>query len=108
MSTVKSIAKISDIRQTSETFPTPKAGADNAADQAKNNIPGETGIVNPDEAFEQPAVHASPYRFDRFSLDAIGTGEGAQVHGWGVYALRGDTEDRKQHADERYRRRRSK
>lgn len=29
--------------------------------------------------------HGSPYVFDEFSLDAIGSGEGAQAFGWGLY-----------------------
>lgn len=33
----------------------------------------------------QRAWHASPHIFDQFSLDHIGTGEGAQAHGWGLY-----------------------
>lgn len=33
----------------------------------------------------QPAYHGSPHIFDKFSLDAIGTGEGAQVYGYGLY-----------------------
>lgn len=35
--------------------------------------------------YNQSAYHGTPYRFDRFDLGAIGTGEGAQVHGWGLY-----------------------
>lgn len=35
--------------------------------------------------YDQPAYHGTPHRFDRFSLDAIGTGEGAQAYGWGLY-----------------------
>lgn len=31
------------------------------------------------------AYHGSPYSFDRFSLDKIGTGEGAQAYGHGLY-----------------------
>lgn len=31
------------------------------------------------------AYHGSPHTFDRFSLDAIGTGEGAQAYGHGLY-----------------------
>lgn len=34
---------------------------------------------------DQPAYHGSPHVFDRFSLDKIGTGEGAQAYGWGLY-----------------------
>jgi hypothetical protein len=33
----------------------------------------------------QPAYHGSPYRFDKFTLDHIGSGEGAQAFGWGLY-----------------------
>ena len=32
-----------------------------------------------------PAYHGTPHKVDRFSLDKIGTGEGAQVYGWGLY-----------------------
>lgn len=35
--------------------------------------------------YYQSAYHGSPHKFDEFSLDAIGTGEGAQAHGWGLY-----------------------
>jgi hypothetical protein len=31
------------------------------------------------------AGHASPHEFERFSMDKIGTGEGAQVYGHGLY-----------------------
>ena len=31
------------------------------------------------------AGHASPHKFERFSMDNIGTGEGAQVYGHGLY-----------------------
>jgi hypothetical protein len=31
------------------------------------------------------AYHGSPHSFDKFSMDAIGTGEGAQVYGHGLY-----------------------
>jgi len=37
------------------------------------------------DALYQLAYHGSPYRFDRFSLEHIGEGEGVQVHGWGLY-----------------------
>lgn len=36
----------------------------------------------------QTAWHGSPYKFDRFSNEAIGTGEGAQAHGYGHYAAK--------------------
>ncbi|HEV8033434.1 PLxRFG domain-containing protein, partial [Yoonia sp.] len=34
---------------------------------------------------EMRAFHGSPHLFDKFSLSAIGTGEGAQAFGWGLY-----------------------
>lgn len=35
--------------------------------------------------FFQSAWHGSPHDFDKFSLHAIGTGEGAQAYGYGLY-----------------------
>lgn len=35
--------------------------------------------------FNQSVYHGTPHQFDRFSLEAIGTGEGAQAFGWGMY-----------------------
>lgn len=37
------------------------------------------------QAYFQSAYHGTPHRFDEFSLENIGTGEGAQAHGWGLY-----------------------
>jgi len=37
------------------------------------------------DVLNQSAWHGSPHSFDSFDLGAIGTGEGAQVHGWGLY-----------------------
>ena len=43
----------------------------------------------------QTAWHGSPYKFDKFSNEAIGTGEGAQAHGYGHYAAKNkDVADR--------------
>lgn len=33
----------------------------------------------------QVAYHGSPHIFNEFNLENIGTGEGAQAHGWGLY-----------------------
>lgn len=33
----------------------------------------------------QPAYHGSPYSFERFDIQKIGTGEGHQAFGWGLY-----------------------
>ena len=39
----------------------------------------------PDKVFFQPAFHGSPFKFDKFTTDHIGAGEGAQAYGWGLY-----------------------
>ena len=38
-----------------------------------------------DAVYHQSAWHGSPHDFDTFDLGAIGTGEGNQAHGWGLY-----------------------
>lgn len=47
-------------------------------------VSNQSGITNPN-IYYQSAYHGTPHRFDEFSLDNIGTGEGAQAHGWGLY-----------------------
>ncbi|BEU87459.1 hypothetical protein TAMA11512_09230 [Selenomonas sp. TAMA-11512] len=37
------------------------------------------------ESYQQSAWHGTPHNFERFLLSMIGTGEGAQTHGWGLY-----------------------
>nr|DAM43610.1 MAG TPA: crystallin beta/gamma motif-containing protein [Caudoviricetes sp.] len=37
------------------------------------------------ETLEQSAWHGTPHDFREFLLEMIGTGEGAQTHGWGLY-----------------------
>ena len=49
-----------------------------------STIQKELGIVKKEE-YNQKAYHGSPYTFERFDLGAIGTGEGGQAHGWGLY-----------------------
>jgi hypothetical protein len=46
------------------------------ADESGSVGPGRDGIT---------AYHGSPHDFDRFSMDKIGTGEGAQAYGHGLY-----------------------
>nr|DAF78108.1 MAG TPA: crystallin beta/gamma motif-containing protein [Caudoviricetes sp.] len=37
------------------------------------------------DGYAQAAWHGSPHDFDKFDLGAIGSGEGNQAHGWGLY-----------------------
>ena len=54
-----------------------------------NSIPNENDLDNlrkkHNYQYYQSAWHGSPHDFDEFDLGAIGTGEGNQVHGWGLY-----------------------
>jgi hypothetical protein len=45
---------------------------------------GEWDAENPD-IYHQTAFHGSPFKFLKFLLSKINTGEGAQVYGWGLY-----------------------
>ena len=58
---------------------------------AGNKVVTEADLVKLREAnptLYQLAYHGSPHRFSQFTLDHIGTGEGAQAHGWGLYFAR--------------------
>jgi hypothetical protein len=75
----------------------PRVDIDSIVSTLTPNVRGDGGagiiIVNrgdlvnysEDRAFDQAAYHGSPHIFDRFSLDHIGSGEGAQAYGWGLY-----------------------
>lgn len=49
------------------------------------HIGGTGSDVQFGQRFEQRAWHGSSHDFDKFDLGYIGTGEGAQAHGWGLY-----------------------
>lgn len=56
-------------------------------------IPGTAkGVTEAAEGVQQGirAYHGSPHDFDRFSMDKIGTGEGAQAYGHGLYFAEGE------------------
>ena len=54
-----------------------------------NSIPNENDLdklrKKHNYQYYQSAWHGSPHDFDTFDLGAIGTGEGNQAHGWGLY-----------------------
>ena len=54
-----------------------------------NSIPNEDDLDKLRKQYNyqyyQSAWHGSPHNFDEFDLGAIGSGEGNQVHGWGLY-----------------------
>lgn len=47
-------------------------------------LPDGAQMVGP-TMFSIKAYHATPHKVDKFSLSKIGTGEGAQAFGWGLY-----------------------
>lgn len=61
------------------------------------NNQGTFDAENPNIYF-QSAYHGSPHKFDEFSTNYMGSGEGAQAHGWGLYFA-----ENEKLADNRYR-----
>mgnify|MGYP000217934532 CR=1 FL=1 len=51
----------------------------------------EAGVISKGGRKLIEAWHGSPHKFDKFSMDNIGTGEGAQAYGHGLYFA--DSED---------------
>jgi hypothetical protein len=47
-------------------------------------LPDGAQLVGP-TTFAIQAFHGTPHKVDKFSMDKIGMGEGAQVYGWGLY-----------------------
>jgi hypothetical protein len=72
-----------------------KAGEKFANSKLYDALMTDVRAFNPNK---QTAYHGSPYDFEKFSNEAIGTGEGAQAHGYGHYAALN-----KDIADKRYR-----
>lgn len=60
-----------------------KAAEKFAQTKAYDTLMTDIRAFNPNK---QIAYHGSPYDFNKFSNEAIGTGEGAQAHGYGHYA----------------------
>ena len=48
-------------------------------------FPTKDGGVVGEASFSISAFHGTPHKVDRFSTEQIGTGEGAQAYGWGLY-----------------------
>ena len=67
-----------------------------------NSIPNENDLdklrKKHNYQYYQSAWHGSPHDFDTFDLGAIGTGDGNQVHGWGLYFAK-DKKVSKQYKD---------
>lgn len=55
-----------------------------AETQVFQGAEGSPSVIGP-ATFTIKAYHGTPHTVDRFSTDKIGTGEGAQAYGWGIY-----------------------
>lgn len=55
-----------------------------AATRTFQGAEGSPSVIGP-ASFSIGAYHGTPHKVDKFSLDKIGTGEGAQAYGWGLY-----------------------
>lgn len=71
-----------------------KPPSDNSIANFNSNLnPGQItieemlkGVAGADgKVYYQSAYHGTPHKFDEFSLEHIGSGEGVQAHGWGLY-----------------------
>jgi GGDEF domain-containing protein len=56
-------------------------GDSGQAGSGPQRYPGEAGVTR----LKQPAWHGTRHDFEKFSLHAMGSGEGDQVYGWGLY-----------------------
>jgi hypothetical protein len=52
-------------------------------------LPDGAEMIGP-TLFSVTAYHGTPHKVDKFSLEKIGTGEGAQAYGWGLYFAESD------------------
>ncbi|MDR1893875.1 MAG: hypothetical protein LBQ61_04180, partial [Spirochaetales bacterium] len=76
--------KITERKEANQkTLTTPEAGLAAKTEAALD----DAGIAKADAegTLFQAAYHGTPHQVDRFSTEKIGTGEGAQAYGWGLY-----------------------
>lgn len=78
-----------DIEMVVDAYQSVRPGIVNAIGEPTVNRVEGAGLLGsmviPGRAGKIKAYHGSPHDFDRFSLDNIGTGEGAQAYGHGLY-----------------------
>lgn len=78
------MAKASETRRVADT----KVLERLAAELATRGIDPDAEALSTDfdpTTFQQAAFHGTPHLFDKFSTAKMGTGEGAQAYGWGLY-----------------------
>jgi hypothetical protein len=55
------------------------------ADASKQTVLPDGAILVGPTTFSIRAYHGTPHKVDKFTAEKIGTGEGAQAYGWGLY-----------------------
>ncbi|MBR4310754.1 MAG: hypothetical protein IKW19_00790 [Akkermansia sp.] len=58
-------------------------------------VAGNAVVTEPGVSFSIEALQASPHRFRKFSTDKMGSGEGHQAYGWGLYFAENEKEGNK-------------
>jgi hypothetical protein len=66
--------------QSSDIITSAKPAPDAVIKPFSNALVSSAGLIN-----FLPAWHGTPHEVDKFKLEKIGTGEGAQAYGWGLY-----------------------
>jgi hypothetical protein len=66
--------------QSSDIITSAKPAPDAVIKPFSNALVSSVGLIN-----FLPAYHGTPFEVDKFKLANIGTGEGAQAYGWGLY-----------------------
>ena len=93
----KASSAAEDYSQLANAYPNLKNFAGALVGNIERNVPTQADLENP-EAMQQRAIgymspmagaikvsHGSPHLFDRFDMSKIGSGEGAQSYGHGLY-----------------------
>jgi hypothetical protein len=75
----------SNMDEGASTFSLGRSSVTTTADtRAFQGAEGSPSVIGP-ATFAIKAYHGTPHTVDKFSLDKIGSGEGAQAFGWGLY-----------------------
>ena len=93
----KASSALEDYSQLADAYPNLKNFAGALVGNVERNVPTQAELQNP-EAMQQRALgymspmagaikayHGTPHEFERFDMSKIGTGEGAQAYGHGLY-----------------------
>ena len=74
---------VKDVKAARDTLAAAIAEAMNDTSTAEEKPAAKPG--KSEKPVASRAYHGSPHRFERFDLSKMGTGEGAQMYGWGQY-----------------------